>query len=73
MFITALVAVIAANPPVVTIDRDNVQISESCIVEIRADLIQDKDNNGVIHVAADGITIEFSNEHRELIACRRVP
>ncbi|MCH7849066.1 MAG: right-handed parallel beta-helix repeat-containing protein [Planctomycetes bacterium] len=68
MFITALVAVIAANPPVVIIDRDNVQIGESCIVEIRADLIQDNDNNGVIHVVADGITIEFSDEHRELIA-----
>ena len=68
MFITALVAVIAADPPVVTIDRDNVQINESCVVEIRADLIQDEDNNGVIHVVADGITIEFSDEHRELIA-----
>ena len=57
MFITALVAVIAANPPVVMVDRDNVQISESCIVEIRADLIQDEDNNGVIHVVADGLEL----------------
>ena len=72
MLILALPVIIAATPlPVVTVDRDNVKISESCIVEITADLIQDEDNNGVIHVAADGITIEFSNEHRELIAATK--
>ena len=68
MLLIALPIIIAVAPPVVAVDRDNVQITESCVVEIRADLIQDKDNNGVIHVVADDITIEFSDEHREMIS-----
>lgn len=59
-------AFLAFGPPVVIVDRDNVEITESCIVEIRADVIRDEDGNGVIHVGADGITIEFADGHHDL-------
>lgn len=65
--LTIALASMLAAPPVITVDRDNVQIDRSCIVEIRADLIEDADQNGVIHIVADDITVEFSDDHRELI------
>jgi len=46
--------------PELVIDRDNVVITESCRIRIPEGLfIPDPDNNGVIHVAADNITIEW--------------
>jgi len=60
----------AAAPPTIVVDRDNVEITQSCLIEIGADLIPDADGNGVIHIKADGITVEFSSDRakRELIA-----
>ena len=48
--------------PTVVLDRDNVEITESCIAQIRATPIVDEDNNGVIHITRDGITIDFNNQ-----------
>ena len=60
---------VSTGPPVVIVDRDNVEVDQSCIVEIHADLIEDSDRNGVIHIVADDITVEFFREppKRELI------
>lgn len=49
-----------AAPPKVVVDCDNVEIAQSCIIEIGAAVIADADGNGVIHIKADGITVEFS-------------
>lgn len=48
--------------PRVVVDRDNVEISESCVVEIGLAVIEDADGNGVIHVIADGVRIRFSDD-----------
>ncbi len=53
-------AIALAAPPTVVVDRDNVEIRQSCIVEIAAEVIPDADGNGVIHVKSDGITVEFA-------------
>ena len=45
-----LLAAAAADPPVVIVDRDNVEITTSCIVRVEAPRILDGDGNGVIHV-----------------------
>lgn len=57
--------VLAGDPPTIIVDRDNVEITESCIVEIGANPIPDADGNGVIHIAADGITVEFRDDAKK--------
>lgn len=52
-----------ADPPVITIDRDNVEITESCVIQIAADHIVDADGNGVIHIARGGVTVDFNNQN----------
>lgn len=56
---------LAGDPPTIIVDRDNVEITKSCIIEIGATPIQDADGNGVIHIAADGITVEFSDDAKK--------
>ncbi len=52
----------ATGLPVVTVDRDNVAITESCEVRIPAGtVIPDTDGNGVIHIQADDITVNFAD------------
>ncbi|RMH11062.1 MAG: hypothetical protein D6695_10005 [Planctomycetota bacterium] len=52
----------AQNLPIVRVDADNTQITESCIIEIAPGaVIPDADGNGVIHIAADGITVDFAD------------
>jgi hypothetical protein len=47
--------------PVVTVTSDNVSITRSCRVEVpRGTVIPDADGNGVLHIEADGITVEFT-------------
>ena len=48
--------------PVVVVDRDNVEIARSCVVEIGKGVIADGDENGVIHVVADGVTVWFADD-----------
>jgi len=67
------IAVLAQSDlPVVTVDRDNVVIDRSCRVVVpEGAIIPDADGNGVIQIRASGITVEFDEEHRELIAAPR--
>ncbi|MGI9012669.1 MAG: right-handed parallel beta-helix repeat-containing protein [Phycisphaerales bacterium] len=49
-----------AGLDIIIVDRDNIEIHESCVVRIPADLvIEDSDNNGVIHVLGDDIHLQF--------------
>jgi nitrous oxidase accessory protein NosD len=66
-------ATVIAQPPTIVVDRDNVEIRESCIVEIGAEVIADADNNGVLHIVADDITVEFSSDEskRELMGAAK--
>jgi parallel beta-helix repeat protein len=58
--------------PEVVVDRDDFVIDESCRVRIPKDLlIPDINGNGVIHIRADGITVEFVEREAELIAVER--
>ncbi|MCA9288967.1 MAG: right-handed parallel beta-helix repeat-containing protein [Phycisphaerales bacterium] len=61
----------AAGLPIVLVDRDNIRITESCRLRIADGVfIADEDNNGVIHVEADGVTVYWPTERggRELLA-----
>lgn len=52
----------AAELPVVQVTNDDVAITQSCIVEIpTGTVIADTNNDGVIHVAADNVTIRFAD------------
>lgn len=57
--LTLVPILLATAPPVVVVDRDNVQITESCIVRIADAIIPDADGNGVIHVVADGVIVDL--------------
>jgi copper-binding protein NosD len=47
--------------PIIVVDRDNVEISTSCRVQIPEGLvIADTDNNGVIHIVGDDIELDFT-------------
>lgn len=49
-----------ADLPVVVVDRDNVRITESCVIRVaEGTIIPDTDGNGVIHVVADDVTVRF--------------
>ncbi|MCC6950939.1 MAG: right-handed parallel beta-helix repeat-containing protein [Phycisphaerales bacterium] len=49
-----------ADLPVVVVDRDNVRITESCIIRVpEGTIIPDTDGDGVIHVVADDVTVRF--------------
>ena len=51
----------AQSLPVVEVTKDNTPISASCIVKIpRGTVIRDEDGNGVIHIAAPNIVVEFA-------------
>lgn len=52
--------ILALNPPVVVVDRDNVAITQSCTIRVTEPVIIDNDRNGVIHVTADGVTVDFA-------------
>lgn len=50
--------------PTIVVDHDNVKIDRSCIIEIGKAAIEDGDGNGVIHIVASDITVEFATGHR---------
>lgn len=52
----------ARDLPLVVVDRDNVRIEQSCRVQIPADWLADADGDGVIHVVADGVTVDFEGQ-----------
>ena len=55
-----LLAATVADAPIVRIDADNAVITESCRIQIAAPVIEDADDNGVIHITGDDITITFT-------------
>jgi parallel beta-helix repeat protein len=62
--VLAAASVAAANTlPVVTVTQDNTVIDRSCRVQVAPDVpIRDVDGNGVLHIKADRITVEFEPE-----------
>ncbi len=54
-----LVAASPAPLPVVFVDRDNVQITQSCTVRLAAFPIPDRDGNGVVQIHGEGIEVDF--------------
>lgn len=51
----------AQSLPVVRVTADNTRITQSCRLEIAPDaVIADADGNGVIHIEADDITVDFA-------------
>src|SRR5688572_26823074 len=58
--LTALLPLLLATNPVVELTKDNTQITHSCVIRIPPNtIIDDADKNGILHIAADNITIEF--------------
>ncbi|MCA9294951.1 MAG: right-handed parallel beta-helix repeat-containing protein [Phycisphaerales bacterium] len=55
----------APRPPrevVVRIDRDNIRITHNCLLEIVSPVIEDADNNGVIQIVGDNLTIRLGDQ-----------
>ncbi|MFZ4573278.1 MAG: NosD domain-containing protein [Phycisphaerales bacterium] len=51
----------AAEPPRVVVARDDVRITESCVIEVPPGVvISDSNGDGVIHIEADGVTVRFA-------------
>ncbi|HYE61120.1 MAG TPA: right-handed parallel beta-helix repeat-containing protein [Phycisphaerales bacterium] len=49
-----------AGTPVLEVTSDNTEVTRSCVVRIAPGaIIEDTDGNGVLHVKADGVTVEF--------------
>ncbi len=70
--LSLLACLVAVQPaqalPTVTVEADDTRITESCRVVIPKGLVlRDANNNGVIHIAADDITIEFVEGECELL------
>jgi hypothetical protein len=57
---------VADPPTTIKVDHDNIEITKSCTIELATDPILDADNNGVIHISGDDITIEFKPEANHL-------
>jgi len=50
-----------ASPPTIDLKSDDLSITQSCIVRIASDaVLKDANSNGVIHIDAEGITVEFA-------------
>ena len=48
--------------PTVVVDRDNVEIVESCVIEVSVNPIIDADGNGVIHITRGNVTVDFAQQ-----------
>lgn len=61
LFTAATFSSASDHPPVVRITADDTKITESCVIEIAPDaVIADANGDGVVHVAANDITIEWA-------------
>ena len=54
-----IAALLALQDPEIEIDRDNLAVEKSGRVKPGVYTVEDKDGNGVLHVTADGVTIDF--------------
>ena len=57
-----LVALAPDPPPIVIVDRDNIEITSSCRLNVTASPIIDADGNGVVHIKGDRIRVTFEGE-----------
>ncbi|MFG0328341.1 MAG: right-handed parallel beta-helix repeat-containing protein [Phycisphaerales bacterium] len=60
----AVAGVCAASLPAqqtIKIDRDNIEIREDTVIASGVYEVEDTDGNGVLHVVADGVTIDFGD------------
>jgi len=58
-----------SDPPLVVVTEDDTVIDRSCRVKVpEGAFIRDRNNDGVIHIEADDITVEFVEGEAELIA-----
>ena len=67
LLLSAITAYAAAQPsppsdlPTITLTRDDTAITESCLIRIPpGTIIQDANNNGVIHIETDDLTVAFA-------------
>lgn len=61
LHLVVMLAGTTADLPVVVVDRDDVVITQSCRVVIPAGtVIHDANGDGVIHIRADGVRVEFA-------------
>ena len=51
-----------ADLPVITIDRDNIEITQSCELRVGVDRVADANGDGVVHITADGVTVRFRGD-----------
>ena len=59
--VCAVLAIVPAPmqlPPTIVVDRDNIQVTESCVL-VCATAIADRDGNGVVHIVGEGITVDL--------------
>ncbi len=59
-----LPALIAAAPPAIEVDRDDVRITESCTLRVSRVPIADGAGDGVVQIVADGVTVELEGALR---------
>ncbi|MEM7229937.1 MAG: right-handed parallel beta-helix repeat-containing protein [Planctomycetota bacterium] len=52
----------AQDQMIIRVDRDNVVIANSCLIEITAPYIEDLDGNGVIQIIDDDITVRLGDQ-----------
>ncbi len=61
LHLVVMLAGTTADLPVVVVDRDDVVITESCRVVIpEGTVIRDANGDGVIHIRAEGVRVEFA-------------
>jgi parallel beta-helix repeat protein len=62
LFAFVALSAAVAEPPVVVVDRDNVEITADCTVRVDRPWIADADGNGVIHITGENITVDFGGQ-----------
>ncbi|MCH7962011.1 MAG: hypothetical protein IIC49_06710, partial [Planctomycetes bacterium] len=70
--LTAVLAAVQPNLPEVVVEHDDTVIDQSCRVVIpEGTIIRDENGDGVIHIEADDIIVEFVDGRAELIGAPR--
>ncbi len=60
--LTLLIALAPDRLPIISVDRDNIEVTSSCRLNITASPIIDADGNGVIHITGDRVNVIFEGE-----------
>ncbi len=59
-------------PPTIVVDRDNIEVKESCTLRFDKP-VADSDGNGVVHIVAEGITVDLGGATLDSGAARETP